>query len=94
MPNKPRQTPNKSRYIYLWTLAYGAEHEELQEYNGCRIKLDRPLTKTELADYLTKTAEGLDCSLFFAFKNTGNMWRVYKTGEEEAEFDNLFSNAL
>lgn len=87
----PRE--NKHRQIYLWEVSPTEDIENMKPYGLGLISFSTPITKPELASLVQKIAdENIDKDIYFALRRGGNIWKAYKTGEEESEFKDLFSN--
>ena len=85
---------NKHRQVYLWEVSPTDGIENMKPYGKGLIKFSAPITKVELASILQKIGDENETKdIYFAFRIGGTIWRVYKTGEEEKEFDALFQNA-
>jgi hypothetical protein len=70
-------------------------HDSIIPFMGGKIKFRVPKTKDELSEYLRTIANVLtEKTLFFALRQNGNIWRLYRDGEEENEFKELLSNQL
>lgn len=85
--------PNNHKHVYLWQLPKNAEYDQMEPFENGVMCFPNGLTKQALYARLTDLADKQQNDLYFAFRRGGNIWRVYRTGEEETEFDNLFSNA-
>lgn len=85
---------NKHKHVYLWKLPKNAEYTQMEPFENGVICFPTGLNKKDLYIKLTDIADKNIDDIYFAFRRGGTIWRVYRTGEEENEFDNLFSNAI
>jgi hypothetical protein len=81
--------PNKYKQVYLFEQQDNEDLNSITPFREGHIKLPKPLTAGELEKYLTGMADGNEKVLFFAFRKNRNVYRIYKTGEEENDFLNL-----
>lgn len=87
----PRE--NKHRQVYLWEVEKDNDPEHMRPYGHGLVTFSTPITKPELASLVQKIAdENEDKDIYFALRRGGNIWKAYKTDEEENEFKVLFAN--
>lgn len=75
--------PNKYRNIYLFELPIDECLDMMTPYRGGYMHLPKALNGEELSRFLINLADENPNQMFFSFRKKGNMYRVYKTGEEE-----------